>query len=317
MIEMTKPSIIKKDDNGQENFASYVVEPLERGYGTTLGNALRRILLSSLPGTAITRIKIDGVLHEFSTIEGVLEDVTEIVLNLKNLRIKLHNPEEEGIVKLTIDVEGPGEVTAGDFTADSDVTILNPSLHIATLEKTGYLHLEADVESGRGYVTAEQNKMENQPIGVIPIDSIFSPVSRVSYHVDDTRVGQDINKQRLTIDLWTDGRLDPEEALGLGARIMSDHLELFINMSDTARKTEVLVEQEVEEKDKVLEMVIEDLDLSVRSFNCLKRAGINTVEELIDRTEEDMLKVRNLGKKSLSEVKSKLADLNLSLKDSK
>lgn len=317
MIEMTRPSIIKKDDNGQENFASYVVEPLERGYGTTLGNALRRILLSSLPGAAITRIKVDGVLHEFSTIEGVLEDVTEIVLNLKSCKVKLHNPEEGDIVKLTIDVEGPGEVTAGDFTADSDVTILNPDLHIATLEKSGYLHLEADVETGRGYVTAEQNKMEGQPIGVIPIDSIFSPVSRVSYHVDDTRVGQDINKQRLTIDMWTDGRLDPEEALGLGARIMSDHLELFIDMSDTAKKTEVLVEQEEEEKDKVLEMVIEDLDLSVRSFNCLKRAGINTVEELIDRTEEDMLKVRNLGKKSLSEVKSKLAELDLSLKDSK
>jgi len=213
-------------------------------------------------------------------------------------------------------VDGPGGVPAGDFTADSDVTILNPDLHIATLEKSGYLHLEADVETGRGYVTAEQNKMENQPIGVIPIDSIFSPVSRVSYHVDDARVGQDINKQRLTINIWTDGRLEPEEALGLGARIMSDHLELFINMSDTAKKAEVLVEQEEEEKDKVLEMVIEDLDLSVRSFNCLKRAGINTVEELIDRTEEDMLKVRNLGKKSLSEVKSKLAELDLSLKDS-
>jgi DNA-directed RNA polymerase subunit alpha len=316
MIEMTKPSIIKKNDSEQKSYASYVIEPLERGYGTTLGNALRRILLSSLPGAAITRIKIDGVLHEFSTIEGVVEDVTEIVLNLKDFKIKLHNPEDQDIVKLTMDVDGPGEVTAGDFTADSDVTILNPDLHIATLEKSGYLHLEADVETGRGYVTAEQNKMENQPIGVIPIDSIFSPVSRVSYHVDDARVGQDINKQRLTINIWTDGRLEPEEALGLGARIMSDHLELFINMSDTAKKAEVLVEQEEEEKDKVLEMVIEDLDLSVRSFNCLKRAGINTVEELIDRTEEDMLKVRNLGKKSLSEVKSKLAELDLSLKDS-
>lgn len=315
MIEMTRPSIIK-EQNEEENFASYIVEPLERGYGTTLGNALRRILLSSLPGAAITRIKIDGVLHEFSTIEGVLEDVTDIVLNLKNLKVKLHNPELSDVVKLTIDVEGPGTVVAGDFTADSDITILNPDLHIATLEKTGYLHLEADLEMGSGYVTAEKNKIEEQAIGVIPIDSIFSPVRRVSYNVDDTRVGQDINKQRLTIDIWTDGRLDPEEALGLGARIMSDHLELFINMSDTARKTEVLVEEEEEEKDVVLEMLTEDLDLSVRSFNCLKRAGINTVEELIERTEEDMLKVRNLGKKSLSEVKAKLAELDLSLKDS-
>jgi DNA-directed RNA polymerase subunit alpha len=316
MIEMTKPSIVKLEDKEQENFASYVIEPLERGYGTTLGNTLRRILLSSLPGAAVTRVKIDGVLHEFSTIEGVVEDVTEIVLNLKNLKIKMHNPEEESVVKLAIDVDGPGNVTAADFTADGDVTILNPELHIATLEKTGYLHLEADVEMGRGYVGAELNKLESQPIGVIPIDSIFSPVKRVSYDVENTRVGQDINKQKLTIHIWTDGRLIPEEALGLGARIMSDHLELFINMSDTARKTEVLVEQEEDTKDKVLEMVIEDLDLSVRSFNCLKRAGINTVEELIDRTEDDMLKVRNLGKKSLSEVKAKLAELELSLKDS-
>ncbi len=314
MIEMTKPLITKKDNGLDPYFASYVIEPLERGYGTTLGNTLRRILLSSLPGAAVTRVKIDGVLHEFSTVEGVLEDVTEIILNIKDLRVKLNNPEDV-IAHLELDKEGPGQVVAGDFSADADITILNPDLHIATLEKGARLHMEADVEPGRGYVTAEVNKIESQPIGVIPVDSLFSPVKRVSYDVEDTRVGQDINKQRLTINIWTDGRLEPEEALGLGAKIMSDHLELFINMSETARKADVLIEAEEEEKNKVMEMLIEELDLSVRSFNCLKRASINTVGALIERTEDDLLKVRNLGKKSLSEIIGKLEDLELSLKD--
>ncbi len=314
MIEMTKPSITKLKENIEENFACYVIEPLERGYGTTLGNSLRRILLSSLPGAAVTRVRIDSVLHEFSTIEGVVEDVTEIVLNLKQLRLHLHGVED--VVRINIAAEGPGEVTAADFTADSDITILNPELHIATLERGGRLFMEVDVEMGRGYVSSDLNKLDDQPIGVIPVDSIFSPVKRVSYNVQNTRVGQDINKHKLTIELWTDGRLSPDEALGLGARIMSEHLALFINMSDTARDTEVLVEQEEDTMNRVLEMPIEELDLSVRSYNCLKRAGINTVQELIQRSEDEMLKVRNLGKKSLTEVKQKLTELNLGMRDS-
>ncbi len=314
MLEMTKPSITKVIENLEENYACYVVEPLERGYGTTLGNALRRILLSSLPGAAVTRIKIDGVLHEFSTMEGVVEDVTEIILNLKSLRLHLHG--EEDIVHLNINVEGPGEVTAANFTSDSDITIINPELHIATLDTTGHLVMDVDVEVGRGYVPSERNKIADQPIGVIPIDSIFSPAQRVSYRVENTRVGQDINKHKLTMDIWTDGRLSPDEALGLAARIMSEHLSLFINMSDTARDTEVLIDQPEDTMDRVLEMPIEELDLSVRSYNCLKRAGINTVQELILRSEDEMLKVRNLGKKSLNEVRGKLSDLGLSMRDS-
>ncbi|QOR34604.1 DNA-directed RNA polymerase subunit alpha [Clostridium sp. 'deep sea'] len=314
MIEMTKPSITKVNENIEENYACYVIEPLERGYGTTLGNSLRRILLSSLPGAAVSRVRIDSVLHEFSTIEGVVEDVTEIMLNLKQLRLHLHGVED--VVRINIAAEGPGVVTANDFTSDSDITILNPDLHIATLERGGRLFMEVDVEMGRGYVSAVMNKAEDQPIGVIPVDSIFSPVRRVSYNVENTRVGQDINKHKLTIELWTDGRLSPDEALGLGARIMSEHLALFINMSDTARDAEVLVEQEEDTMNRVLEMPIEELDLSVRSYNCLKRAGINTVQELIQRSEDEMLKVRNLGKKSLTEVKHKLVELNLSMRDS-
>lgn len=314
MIEMTKPSITKVNENSEGNYACYVIEPLERGYGTTLGNALRRILLSSLPGAAVTRVRIDGVLHEFSTVQGVVEDVTEIILNLKNLRVNLHGTED--IVHISIAAEGPGEVTAADFSADSDITVLNPELHIATLERGGRLNMDIDVEMGRGYVPSVMNKLDEQPIGVIPVDSIFSPVKRVSYQVENTRVGQDINKNKLTIEIWTDGRLSPDEALGLGARIMSEHLALFINMSDTARDTEVLVEQEEDTMDRVLEMPIEELDLSVRSYNCLKRAGINTVQELIQRSEDEMLKVRNLGKKSLTEVKQKLQELNLGMRDS-
>jgi DNA-directed RNA polymerase subunit alpha len=314
VIEMTKPSITKVNENIEENYACYVIEPLERGYGTTLGNSLRRILLSSLPGAAVSRVRIDSVLHEFSTIEGVVEDVTEIILNLKQLRLHLHGVED--VVRINIAAEGPGAVTAADFTSDSDITILNPDLHIATLERGGRLFMEVDVEMGRGYVSADMNKADDQPIGVIPVDSIFSPVRRVSYNVENTRVGQDINKHKLTIELWTDGRLSPDEALGLGARIMSEHLALFINMSDTARDAEVLVEQEEDTMNRVLEMPIEELDLSVRSYNCLKRASINTVQELIQRSEDEMLKVRNLGKKSLTEVKHKLNELNLSMRDS-
>jgi DNA-directed RNA polymerase subunit alpha len=314
VIEMTKPSITKVNENIEENYACYVIEPLERGYGTTLGNSLRRILLSSLPGAAVSRVRIDSVLHEFSTIEGVVEDVTEIILNLKQLRLHLHGVED--VVRINIAAEGPGAVTAADFTSDSDITILNPDLHIATLERGGRLFMEVDVEMGRGYVSADMNKADDQPIGVIPVDSIFSPVRRVSYNVENTRVGQDINKHKLTIELWTDGRLSPDEALGLGARIMSEHLALFINMSDTARDAEVLVEQEEDTMNRVLEMPIEELDLSVRSYNCLKRASINTVQELIQRSEDEMLKVRNLGKKSLTEVKHKLNELGLSMRDS-
>ncbi len=310
MIEMEKPRIECVETAENNSYGKFVVEPLERGYGITLGNSLRRILLSSLPGAAVTSIKIDGVLHEFSTVPGVVEDVTEIILNVKNLRLKLHGDEPK---TLYIDYEGEGEIKAGDIKTDADVEILNPDLHIATISGSNRFFMELAVSHGRGYVSADKNKSLNQPIGIIPIDSIYTPCTKVNYVVDNTRVGQVTDFDRLTIEVWTDGSIAPEEAISLGAKILSDHLNLFINLNDKARQTEILVEKGEPARDKVLEMTIEELDLSVRSYNCLKRAGINTVEELTNKTEDDMMKVRNLGRKSLEEVVQKLEAMGLSL----
>ncbi len=292
-------------------YGKFVVEPLERGYGTTLGNSLRRVLLSSLPGAAVNSIQIDGVLHEFSTIPGVVEDTTEIILNLKQLALKIHSDEEK---ILEIDVEGPGDVTAGDIRADSDVEILNPDLHIATLSDDAHLRIRMTANRGRGYVSADKNKREDQPIGVIPVDSIYTPIERVNYLVENTRVGQVTNYDKLTLEVWSDGSLKPDEAVSLGAKILNEHLMLFVGLTEEAKDAEIMVEKEEDKKEKVMEMTIEELDLSVRSYNCLKRAGINTVQELTQKTEEDMMKVRNLGRKSLEEVQSKLAELGLSLR---
>ncbi len=311
MIEIEKPKIECVNMTG--NYGKFVVEPLERGYGTTLGNSLRRILLSSLPGAAVTSVKIDGVLHEFSTIEGVVEDVTDIILNLKELLVKLHTDEP---TLLRIEAEGEGEVTAGDIKAGSDVEILNPDLHIATLDKGARFFAEIAVEKGRGYVPAERNKKPDQPIGVIPVDSIFTPVRKVNYTIEDTRVGQVTDYDKLTLEVWTDGSIAPDQATSLAARILNEHLMLFVNLTEGASEVEIMVEKEEEKRDKLLEMTIEELDLSVRSYNCLKRAGINSVEELTRKTEEDMMKVRNLGRKSLEEVRQKLEALGLSLKKS-
>jgi len=312
MIEIEKPRI-ECIESENSRYGKFVIEPLERGYGTTLGNSLRRILISSLPGAAVTSIKVDGVLHEFTTIPGVIEDMTEIILNIKELRLKLlcDHPKT-----LYIDFEGEGEVTAADIKPDADVEILNPDLHIATLSSPGRLFMEINVNHGRGYVPAEKNKLPNQPIGIIPVDSIYTPVTKVNYTVEDTRVGQVTDYDKLSIEVWTDGSIRPDEAISLGAKILSDHLNLFINLTDRAKNTEVLVEKGEPEKDKILEMTIEELDLSVRSYNCLKRAGINTVDGLISKTEEEMMKVRNLGRKSLEEVVSKLEALNLKLASS-
>ncbi len=309
MIEIEKPKIEIQEKT--ETYGRFVVEPLERGYGTTLGNSLRRILLSSLPGSAVTAIKIDGVLHEFSTIPGVVEDVTDIVLNIKELLVILHSDEP---VVGRIQKEGPGEIYASDISIGPEVEILNPDLVIATLEDDGKLNLEMRIERGRGYISAERNKRANMPIGEIAIDSIFTPVTRVNFTVENTRVGHVTDYDKLILETWTNGSIAPEEAVSLAAKIMSEHLRLFIDLTDSASEMEIMVEKEEKEKDKVLEMSIEELDLSVRSFNCLKRAGINTVEELIKKTEEDMMKVRNLGKKSLEEVKTKLAEYDLSLR---
>jgi DNA-directed RNA polymerase subunit alpha (EC 2.7.7.6) len=310
MIEIEKPRIECVECAEDKSYGKFVVEPLERGYGITLGNALRRILLSSLPGAAVTSIKIDGVLHEFTTIPGVVEDMTEIILNIKELRLKLHS---EGPKTLYIDYEGEGEITAADIKPDSDVEILNPELHIATVNGSNRFYMEINVNHGRGYVPAEKNKLPNQPIGIIPVDSIYTPVRKVNYTVENTRVGQITDYDKLTFEVWTDKSIAPDEAISLGAKILSDHLNLFINLTDRAKNTEVLVEKGEPERDKILEMTIEELDLSVRSYNCLKRAGINTVEDLISKTEEEMMKVRNLGRKSLEEVVSKLNALGLSL----
>lgn len=313
MIEIEKPKIECIEMSEDFTFGKYVVEPLERGYGTTLGNSLRRILLSSLPGAAVTSIKIDGVLHEFSTIPGVAEDVTEIILNIKNLALKMHGDNTK-LIK--IDVQGEKKITAADIICDSDIEIINPDLHIASLDEGHRLYMEMTVEKGRGYVVSERNKQPGQPIGIIPIDSIFTPVKKVNYIVENTRVGQVTDYDKLILEVWTNGAIKPDEAISLGAKILSEHLKLFITLTDHVGNVEIMVEKEEDKKEKVLEMTIEELDLSVRSFNCLKRAGINTVEELTQRTEEDMMKVRNLGKKSLEEVQQKLQALGLSLKAS-
>ena len=312
MIEIEKPTISKSvDEDGC--YGKFVVEPLERGYGTTLGNALRRILLSSLPGAAVTSVKIDGILHEFSTIPGVKEDVTEIILNLKKLAVRL---EGENTKRAIINAVGPKEVTAADIIGDSDIEIFNPDLHIATLEENATLVMEINLARGRGYVPAEQNKTESTPISVIPVDSIFTPVRKVNFTVENTRVGQVTDYDKLVLEIWTDGSITPEEGVSIGAKIMQEHLNLFIQLTDATGAMEIMVEKEEDQKEKALEMTIEELELSVRSFNCLKRAAINTVEELTQKTEEDMMKVRNLGKKSLDEVKAKLEEFGLSLKPS-
>ena len=312
MIEIEKPTINKFIDQ-DGCYGKFVVEPLERGYGTTLGNALRRILLSSLPGAAVTSVKIDGILHEFSTIPGVKEDVTEIILNLKKLAVRL---EGESTKRAIINAVGPKDVTAADIICDSDMEIFNPDLHIATLEENATLVMEINFARGRGYVPAEQNKNESTPISVIPVDSIYTPVTKVNFTVENTRVGQVTDYDRLVLEIWTDGSITPEEGVSIGAKIMQEHLNLFIQLTDTTDAMEIMVEKEEDQKEKALEMTIEELELSVRSFNCLKRAAINTVEELTQKTEDEMMKVRNLGKKSLDEVKAKLDELGLSLKPS-
>lgn len=308
MIEFEKPNIKCLEIDNDNNYAKFVCEPLERGYGITIGNSLRRILLSSLPGSAITGVKIDGVLHEFSTIPNVVEDVPEIIVNLKNVRLKLDKNEEK---VLRINFKGEGEVTAGDIITDGTVEVLNPDLHIATVSEGGSLVMELTAEMGRGYNTAEKNKKDNQPLGVLPIDSIYTPVKKVNYSVENTRVGQMVDYDKLTIEVWTDGSLKPYEALSLAAKVMTGHLDLFIDLSEATKNTQVMIEKEEFKKEKVLEMAIEELELSVRSFNCLKRANISTVEDLTNKTEADMMKVRNLGKKSLDEVTNKLHSLGL------
>jgi len=308
---MEKPKIQCVEMNDAKTYGRFVVEPLERGYGITLGNALRRVLLSSLPGAAVTSIKIDGVLHEFSTIPGVYEDTTDLILNLKGLCVKLHCDEEKVI---SLEAEGEGEITGADFKCSSEVEILNPDHHIATLDTNGSLHLEAVVEKGRGYNSVEKNKKENAPLGVIPIDSFFSPITKVIFHVEDTRVGQQTDFDKLTLDIWTDGSIYPDEAISKSAKILAEYLKLFIGLTEVPGDDIIMVEKVEDNKDKILDMTIEELDMSVRSYNCLKRAGINTVQELTQRTEEDMMKVRNLGRKSLEEVMEKLSELNLSLR---
>ena len=308
MIEFEKPNIECVKVDVDNNYAKFECQPLERGYGMTIGNSLRRILLSSLPGTAITSIKIEGVLHEFSTIPNVVEDVPEIIVNLKSVRLKSEENEEKII---HIDFKGPGEVKAKDIITDGTIEILNGDLHIATVEEGGHLQIELTTDRGRGYNTAEQNKKTNQALNVLPIDSIFTPVKKVNYSVENTRVGQMVDYDKLTIEVWTDGSLKPFEALSLAAKVMTGHLELFIDLSETAKNTKVMVEKEESKKEKILEMPIEELELSVRSYNCLKRAGISTVQDLANKSEAEMMKVRNLGKKSLDEVINKLHSLEL------
>jgi len=310
LIEIEKPRIECEGISDNDTYGKFIIEPLERGYGITLGNSLRRILLSSLPGVAVTSIKIDGVLHEFSTITGVVEDVTEVILNIKGLSLKMHS---DGPKVIYIDAEGEGPVTAADIKADSDVEIMNPDLHIVTLNGDSRFYMEMNISKDRGYVSADKNKQAGQPIGIIPVDSIYTPVKKVNYIVENTRVGQITDYDKLTMEVWTNGTIKPDEAISLGAKILNEHLNLFVDLSDHSRHAEIMVEKEETKKEKVLEMTIEELDLSVRSYNCLKRAGINTVDDLINRTEEDMMKVRNLGRKSLEEVLQKLNALGLSL----
>ncbi len=313
MIEIEKPRIETEELSADGKYGRFVVEPLERGFGNTLGNSLRRVLLSSLEGVAVTSIKIDGVLHEFSTIPGVKEDVTEIVLNMKSLVAKLHS---NGPKVVEISAEGPCEVTAENIKCDSEVEILNPELHIATLGEDSKLNMEITLDKGRGYIPAERNKalMANDVIGVLPVDSIYTPVLKVNYTVDNTRVGQITDYDKLTLSVWTNGVINAQEAVSLAAKVLTSHLNLFVDLSDRGYNTEIMVEKDDKGKEKVLEMTIEELDLSVRSFNCLKRAGINTVEDLISKSEEDMMKVRNLGRKSLEEVVYKLSTLGFSLR---
>ena len=308
MIEFEKPNSHKVEET--DNYGKFVVEPLERGYGTTLGNSLRRVMMASLPGAAITSIQIDGVLHEFSTVQGVTEDVTQIILNLKKVSLKI---ESEDAKDLELDVKGPAEVTAGDIQGDGDVTILNPDLHIATVADGAELHIMMTADKGRGYVPADQNKLRlsGLEIGTLPIDSIYTPIERVNYTVENTRVGQSNDFDKLTLDVWTDGSLTPTAAISLAAKILTEHLEMFVNLTEEAKDAKVMVEREETHQEKVLDKTIEELDLSVRSYNCLKRADIQTVKDLTERTEADMMKVRNLGQKSLEEIKLKLADLGV------
>ena len=313
MIGIEKPRIEFSDSMEETAHGVFVVEPLERGFGTTLGNSLRRVLLSSLPGYAITSVKIDGILHEFSTIPNVKEDVTEIVLNLKGVILKIHG---DGPKIMYIEANGSGEITAGDIKTDSEVEILNPDHHIATLDNGAHVAMELTADKGRGYVSSDRNKQLLAPeIGVIAIDSIYSPVLKVNYTVGNTRVGQITDYDKLSIEVWTDGTISAKEAVSFAAKILTEHLNLFVDLSDEVSNTEIMVVKDDSAKEKVLEMTIEELDLSVRSFNCLKRAGINTVEDLINKTEDDMMKVRNLGRKSLDEVVNKLASLGFTLKD--
>ena len=312
MIEIEKPQIECIETPGDDSYGKYVVEPLERGYGTTLGNALRRIMLSSLPGTAATSIKIAGGQHEFTPIPGVKEDVTEIVRNIKQLITKLHS---EGGKTVFIEAVGPCEVTAGDIKSDGEVEVLNPELHIATLGSGATLNMEITLSHGRGYVPADRNKAQQNIIGVIPVDSIYTPVYKVNYTVENTRVGNMTDFDKLTIEVWTDSTISARDAVSLGAKILCDHFALFTDLSETVGSKSTVVEKAETQRDKVLELTIEELDLSVRSFNCLKRANINTVEDLISKTEDEMMKVRNLGRKSLEEVINKLAMMGLSLAD--
>jgi DNA-directed RNA polymerase subunit alpha len=311
MLEMEKPTIECVERNQDGTYGKFVIEPLERGYGTTLGNSLRRILLSSLPGAAVTSIRIEGVLHEFSTIPGVREDVTDIILNVKRLDLQIQADEAQ---VLRIEADGEGPVTAGDIKCGPDTVILNEDLHIAQLDRNGRLVMELMAERGRGYQSAERNKHADQPIGIIPIDSIFTPVRRVNYTVEDTRVGQITDYDRLTVEIWTNGSLRPDEAASMAAKILSEHLELFIGLTEGGSNTLILADKPEDERARMLDRSIEDLELSVRSFNCLKRAGINTIGELVSRSADDMMRVRNLGRKSLEEVEEKLQSLGLGLK---
>ena len=312
MIAIEKAHIDCAELSQDGTYGKFIIEPLERGFGNTLGNALRRVLLSSLPGVAVTTIKIEGIQHEFSTIPGVTEDVTEIILNLKALSAKLYSDQMKTV---TIDVKGPCEVKAKDIVVDDELEFVDPEAHIATLNEDAHLQMTLTVDSGRGYVSADKNKYPNMPIGVIPIDSIFTPIKKVNYSVSDTRVGQITDYDKLTLEVWTDGSIQPDEAISLAAKILTEHLTLFVGLTEQVT-TIAFTDQEDDKKEKVLEMTIEELDLSVRAYNCLKRAGINTISELVQRNQEDMMKVRNLGRKSLEEVEQKLEALGLSLRPS-
>lgn len=310
MIEFEKPNITKIDEN--KDYGKFVIEPLERGYGTTLGNSLRRVLLASLPGAAVTSINIEGVLHEFDTVPGVREDVMQIILNIKGIAVKSY-VEDEKIIEL--DVEGPAEITAGDILTDSDIEIVNPDHYLFTIGEGSSLKATMTVNSGRGYVPADENKKDNAPVGTLAVDSIYTPVTKVNYQVEPARVGSNDGFDKLTLEILTNGTIIPEDALGLSARILTEHLNLFTNLTEIAKSTEVMKEADTESDDRILDRTIEELDLSVRSYNCLKRAGINTVHDLTEKSEAEMMKVRNLGRKSLEEVKLKLIDLGLGLKD--